>query len=111
MVTGTDTMQKSFNAVQKDRKEKFSLSNQKDMDQVLVVPVDWACAEAPLWQGGSLNDYYEDQECSEKAGRVIGKFLSGLKRTNSQKLNIVAHSMVATAQTLAPTPALALPQP
>ena len=35
------------------------------------------------------------QECSEKAGRVIGKFFRSLKSTGilDQKLNVVAHSM------------------
>ena len=39
MVESTDTMQKNFNA--KARKP--------DVDQALVVPVDWACAELPWW--------------------------------------------------------------
>ena len=81
MVTSTDEMQKNFNA------------NQPDVDQALVVPVDWACAERPWWHFRPLATYYEDQECSEKAGRAIGKFLRSLKSTNSQKLNVVAHSM------------------
>ena len=67
--------------------------HQPDVDQALVVPVDWACAERPWWHFRPLATYYEDQECSEKAGRAIGKFLRSLKSTNSQKLNVVAHSM------------------
>ena len=61
---------------------------------MLVVPIDWACNDKPLWNPlfGSVKTYYEDQQSSKEAGRILEKFLRGLK-LDGQKLNVVAHSM------------------
>ena len=86
MLTSTDNMQTNFDS-----------SPQNQPNEVLVVPVDWACTDPEGLFGKTLapvKDYHPDQAASETAGNALWQLFSGLKKENSaHTLNVIGHSM------------------
>jgi len=86
MAVSTEAMQTNFDS--------------KEPEGVLVVPIDWACADPGLL--GNLDklgliEYHKDKETNSKlAGSALWKLFSGLKKEGSEhtlSLNVIAHSM------------------
>ena len=88
LVTSTEAMQTNFDS--------------QKPNEVLVVPIDWACADPGGLLGKVEGDlglptamtYHEDKDNSKIAGGALWKFFSGLKKEKwSKPLNVIAHSM------------------
>ena len=85
MAVSTEAMQTNFDSA--------------SPNEVLVVPIDWACADPGLL--GNLDqlgliEYHKDKETnSKRAGSALWKLFSGLKKEewNGKPLNVIAHSM------------------
>ena len=77
-----------------------NLDSQKP-EEVLVVPVEWACADKDGLGGipviGQVLRYGDDQKNAELAGSALWKLFSGLKKEigseQTLSLNVMAHSM------------------